>query len=81
VLVHGHLNFYPKLTLQAVPLSVSLANRTEMADWKAETTAISGQPQKTIEDFDSKKKPKRNVYAIACAILASTTSILLGYGQ
>ncbi|XP_062176500.1 polyol transporter 5 [Alnus glutinosa] len=50
-----------------------------MADRKAETTAISGQPQKTIEDFDSKKKPKRNVYALACAVLASTTSILLGY--
>ncbi|XP_059455458.1 polyol transporter 5 [Corylus avellana] len=50
-----------------------------MADRKAETNAISGQPQKTLADFDPPKKPKRNVYALACAILASTTSVLLGY--
>ncbi|KAK1402638.1 Polyol transporter 5 [Heracleum sosnowskyi] len=29
--------------------------------------------------FDSEKKPKSNKYAFACAILASMTSILLGY--
>jgi hypothetical protein len=52
-----------------------------MADRKAETNAISGQPQKTLADFDPPKKPKRNIYALACAVLASTTSILLGYGQ
>ncbi|XP_015952036.1 polyol transporter 5 [Arachis duranensis] len=33
-----------------------------------------------LADFDPhKKKPKRNKYAFACAILASMTSILLGY--
>ena len=37
------------------------------------------EAQKTIEDFEPKKKPKRNKFAIACAILASMTSILLGY--
>ncbi|XP_028765807.1 polyol transporter 5-like [Neltuma alba] len=33
----------------------------------------------TIADFDPQKKPTRNKYAFACAILASMTSILLGY--
>ena len=39
---------------------------------------------KTIleEDCDPPiKKPKRNTYAFACAMLATTTSILLGYGE
>ncbi|KAJ8767201.1 hypothetical protein K2173_013598 [Erythroxylum novogranatense] len=34
---------------------------------------------KTLPDFDPPKKPKRNKFAIAIAILASMTSILLGY--
>ncbi|KAK7312356.1 hypothetical protein VNO77_36147 [Canavalia gladiata] len=34
---------------------------------------------KTVEDFDPQKKPKRNKFAFACAMLASMTSILLGY--
>ncbi|KAK7404449.1 hypothetical protein VNO78_05351 [Psophocarpus tetragonolobus] len=33
----------------------------------------------TLDDFDPPKKPKRNKYAFACAMLASMTSILLGY--
>ncbi|KAH1158747.1 hypothetical protein GYH30_030790 [Glycine max] len=40
------------------------------------------EARKTIldEDFDPPiKKPKRNTYAFACAMLATTTSILLGY--
>lgn len=37
--------------------------------------------EKSIEDFEPQKKPKRNKYAFACAILASMTSILLGYGE
>ncbi|KAH0977748.1 hypothetical protein GBA52_027467 [Prunus armeniaca] len=43
-----------------------------MTDHRAEDNAVSGQPL-------LKKKPKRNLYAIGCAILASMTSILLGY--
>ncbi|KAJ9135546.1 hypothetical protein P3X46_032717 [Hevea brasiliensis] len=41
----------------------------------------SSQPpaEKTLADFDPPKKPKRNKFALVCAILASTTSILLGY--
>ncbi|GAB4853305.1 Polyol transporter 5 [Ancistrocladus abbreviatus] len=36
--------------------------------------------EKVLADFDPvKKKPKRNKYAFACAILASMTSVLLGY--
>jgi len=31
--------------------------------------------------IDPKNKPKRNKFALACAILASMTSILLGYGE
>uniref|UniRef100_A0A7N0T1K4 Major facilitator superfamily (MFS) profile domain-containing protein n=1 Tax=Kalanchoe fedtschenkoi TaxID=63787 RepID=A0A7N0T1K4_KALFE len=33
----------------------------------------------TLQDFDPVKKPKRSKFAFACAILASMTSILLGY--
>jgi len=33
------------------------------------------------EPHQTPKKFKLNNYALACAILASTTSILLGYGQ
>ncbi|KAL6213572.1 hypothetical protein ACLB2K_013019 [Fragaria x ananassa] len=51
-----------------------------MADRRAEE---NGQPtqstEKAIEDFDPAPKPKRNKYAFACAMLASMTSILLGY--
>ncbi|KAK9942438.1 hypothetical protein M0R45_008105 [Rubus argutus] len=51
-----------------------------MADRRAEENVVSGQPtQKTIADFDPALKPKRNKYAFACAMLASMTSILLGY--
>ncbi|XP_028776978.1 polyol transporter 5-like [Neltuma alba] len=32
-----------------------------------------------VADFDPPEKPKRNTYALACSILASMTSILLGY--
>uniref|UniRef100_A0A7N0U7W7 Major facilitator superfamily (MFS) profile domain-containing protein n=1 Tax=Kalanchoe fedtschenkoi TaxID=63787 RepID=A0A7N0U7W7_KALFE len=40
----------------------------------------SDQPQAFfLADFDPIKKPKRNKFAFACAILASMTSILLGY--
>lgn len=53
----------------------------EMVDRKTETYAISEQPQRTHVDFDPPKKPKTNIYALACAIMASTTSVLLGYGQ
>ncbi|XP_058214151.1 polyol transporter 5-like [Rhododendron vialii] len=35
--------------------------------------------ERPIEAFDSPRKPKRNKYAFACAMLASMTSILLGY--
>ncbi|KAK4744988.1 hypothetical protein SAY87_011300 [Trapa incisa] len=35
--------------------------------------------QRSIVDFDPPKKAKRNKYAFACAVLASMTSILLGY--
>ncbi|GAV76784.1 Sugar_tr domain-containing protein [Cephalotus follicularis] len=50
-----------------------------MAGLKGENEAVSGQREKTISDLEPQKKPKRNVYAMACATLASMTSILLGY--
>ncbi|XP_015952037.1 polyol transporter 5 [Arachis duranensis] len=34
---------------------------------------------RSLEDFDPQKKPKRNNYAFACATLVSMTTILLGY--
>ncbi|XP_020217200.1 polyol transporter 5 [Cajanus cajan] len=39
----------------------------------------SAEALKSLEDLDPQKKPKRNKYAFACAMLASMTSILLGY--
>lgn len=52
-----------------------------MGDQKYAMASVQQQPQsnKTITDFDPKKKPPRNKYAFGCAILASMTSILLGY--
>ncbi|GAA0160510.1 secondary carrier transporter [Lithospermum erythrorhizon] len=52
-----------------------------MADQKASNNSflVSGQPQKPIPAFDAPKKPKKNRYAMGCALLASMTSILLGY--
>lgn len=52
-----------------------------MADRKVESYGVSDQP-KILERaaFDAVKPPKRNKYALGCAILASMTSILLGYG-
>jgi len=37
--------------------------------------------QKSLEDLNAQKKPESNKFAFACAILASMTSILLGYGK
>ncbi|KAG6711587.1 hypothetical protein I3842_05G062100 [Carya illinoinensis] len=50
-----------------------------MADRRTENYAISEPQKSTIVDFDPPKKPKKNSYAIACAALASMTSVLLGY--
>ncbi|XP_054787424.1 polyol transporter 5-like [Prosopis cineraria] len=41
--------------------------------------AAEATAEKKLADFEPQKKPKRNKYASACAILASMTSILLGY--
>ncbi|KAM1348865.1 hypothetical protein PS2_003044 [Malus domestica] len=51
----------------------------EMADQRAENNVVSGQPQNSIADFDPPKTPKTKKFAVACAVLASMTSILLGY--
>ncbi|KAF5954801.1 hypothetical protein HYC85_007657 [Camellia sinensis] len=50
-----------------------------MADRKPQNNGFSGQTQTHIPALDPPQKPKRNKYAFACAILASMTSILLGY--
>nr|XP_028964978.1 polyol transporter 5-like [Malus domestica] len=51
----------------------------EMADQRAENNVVSDQPQNSIADFDPPKKPKTKKFVVACAVLASMTSILLGY--
>lgn len=52
---------------------------------KPQNDSVSGDPShavaKTIEDFDPPKKTNRNKFAFACAVLASMTSVLLGYGE
>lgn len=51
-----------------------------MADVKS-NGAHSGEPPPAPADLGPPKKPKRNKYALACSLLASMTSILLGYGE
>ncbi|XP_022889518.1 polyol transporter 5-like isoform X2 [Olea europaea var. sylvestris] len=53
-----------------------------MADQNPEKSAVyedSNHAQQPISELSLPKKPKRNMYAIGCTILASMTSILLGY--
>ncbi|XP_076887535.1 polyol transporter 5-like [Bidens hawaiensis] len=50
-----------------------------MTDQKSEENGVSGQSKELITDFDPPKPPKRNKYAFACSMLASMTSVLLGY--
>lgn len=50
-----------------------------MADQKTGENGVSGKPKQLMADFDPPKPAKRNKYAFACAMLASMTSILLGY--
>ncbi|KAF5778448.1 putative major facilitator, sugar transporter, major facilitator superfamily [Helianthus annuus] len=50
-----------------------------MADRKSEENGVSVKSKELITDFDPPKPPKRNKYAFACAMLASMTSVLLGY--
>ncbi|XVF67372.1 hypothetical protein PTKIN_Ptkin10aG0115700 [Pterospermum kingtungense] len=57
-----------------------------MAGLEAENDGVSRQQAVVVDnetlavaDFDLTKKPKKNKFAFACAILASLTSILLGY--
>ncbi|KAH7850738.1 hypothetical protein Vadar_002276 [Vaccinium darrowii] len=50
-----------------------------MAEGNPQTSGLSVSGQNNITPFDPPKKPKRNKFAFACAILASMTSILLGY--
>ncbi|XP_059653835.1 polyol transporter 5-like [Cornus florida] len=50
-----------------------------MADRQPGNNGFPDQPQAPIPGFEPPKKPKRNKFAFACAILASMNSILLGY--
>ncbi|KAK1414466.1 hypothetical protein QVD17_30210 [Tagetes erecta] len=50
-----------------------------MADPKFNENGVLGKPKELITEFDPPKPAKRNKYAFACAMLASMTSVLLGY--
>ncbi|GMP48224.1 hypothetical protein CsSME_00015649 [Camellia sinensis var. sinensis] len=50
-----------------------------MADRKPQNNGFSSQTQIPIPGLDPPETPKRNKYAFACAILASMTSMLIGY--
>ncbi|GFY95094.1 polyol/monosaccharide transporter 5 [Actinidia rufa] len=45
----------------------------------ADRKEVSGQPNTVVSAFDPPQKPKLNKFAFAYAILASMTSVLLGY--
>ncbi|KAK2978334.1 hypothetical protein RJ640_016436 [Escallonia rubra] len=59
-----------------VHTNCTIKTKTMVADRKH---GVSGHPEVAALDFEAPKKPKRNKYAFGCAILASMTSILLGY--
>ncbi|KAM2903325.1 hypothetical protein COP2_003152 [Malus domestica] len=64
----------------SLSLSLSLSFSSLMADQRANENAVTSGPQNTsIEDIDPPKKPKTSKFAMACALLACTTSVLLGY--
>ncbi|KAL4273411.1 hypothetical protein GQ457_13G006970 [Hibiscus cannabinus] len=50
-----------------------------MADFGPENRSISSRSPETPAVFEVPKKPKKNKFAFGCAMLASLTSILLGY--
>lgn len=53
-----------------------------MAAGKEESAGVDGQiTNKALTEFDAPKKKRINKFAIACTVLASMTSILLGYGE
>ena len=57
-----------------------------MAGLREENGTVSSQSavavdNKILADFELTKKPKKNKFAFTCAILASLTTILLGYGK
>ncbi|KAK8476318.1 hypothetical protein V6N13_085614 [Hibiscus sabdariffa] len=50
-----------------------------MAGFEPESSAVASQSPETPAVFEVSKKPKKNKFAFACAMLASLTSMLLGY--
>ncbi|KAJ9704832.1 hypothetical protein PVL29_003062 [Vitis rotundifolia] len=50
-----------------------------MATGKEESSVVHGEAQKAVTECDAPKKKGRNKFAIACTVLASMNSILLGY--
>lgn len=46
-----------------------------------DATEVESQEPSRPENVLEPRKPRLNKYALACALLASTTSILLGYGN
>lgn len=46
-----------------------------------EAFEVESQETKATEDVLGPKQARLNKYALACALLASTNSILLGYGK
>ncbi|KAJ7978387.1 Polyol transporter like, partial [Quillaja saponaria] len=74
---HGHHIIHTHYILYL--FCSSLSNRNRWLPAKLKPQLFTGKPEKIIDDFDPLKKPKRNKFAFGCAILASMTSILLGY--
>lgn len=75
-LLFSILNPHNSLSLSLSPFSIIMTGSTP-----ENQTAPAPPPVKHVpESVLPAKPPKRNKYAFACAILASMTSILLGYG-
>lgn len=73
-----NLAFYLKKNPNSKTLEIiffCLAEMTRMAGLGPENGAVSTQQAAFV------KKPKKKMFAFACAVIASLTSMLLGYGK
>lgn len=73
----------PQINLPFSYVSVTLSFLLNlMENQNLDKSVISDQPREIpFQESVPCKNPKRNKYAFACSLLASMTSVLLGYGK
>lgn len=74
--------YYPLPGSDSSSAKADLNNEEKEGTWAQEAAEASSQEHNISEDYGSYQgKVHLNKYALAGAILASTNSILLGYGE